>query len=107
MTSKVTRNIFLQLMQKDLLQFKRIYKEKLLDTGLLFFTNVIVFAYFLPQAGLGHNYGPFIMLGAIASFGLFDVVGHVSELIFDIEGPCAISYTLSMPIPSWIVFLQI
>lgn len=107
MALKTTLAIFSQLMRKDLLQFARTYKSKLFDTGFLFFTNVIVFAYFLPQQGLQSSYGPFIMIGAIASFGLFDVVGYVSELIFDIEGPCAISYTLAMPIPSWVVFLQI
>ncbi len=100
-------SLFLQLMRKDLLQFRRVYAGKFFDTCFLFFTNVIVFAYFLPQFIAFSDYGPFILIGAIASFGLFDIIAQVSELIFDVEGDRAINFTLAMPAPSWVVFGQI
>ncbi len=99
--------LFSQLMRKDLLQFRRAYRGKFLDTCFLFFTNVMVFGYFMPQLGVSSSYGAFILIGAIASFGLFDTVSQVAELIFDIEGDKTINFTLSMPVPCWVVFGQI
>lgn len=103
MISRIMR----QLMRKDLLQFRRKYPGKFFDTCFLFFTNITVFAYFMPVLGLSENYGSFILIGAIASFGLFDIIGQVAEMIVDIEGNRTITFTLSMPIPSWAVFLQL
>jgi len=102
----MTPRIFWQLMLKDLLQFKRVYISKLIDTTILFFTVVIVFGYFMTDVGVVSSYGVFIMIGAITSFALFDTVSHVGELIFDIEGDRKISYSLAMPIPYWVVFGQ-
>lgn len=99
--------IFFQFMRKDLTSFRRIYFGKFFDTCFLFFTNVVVFAYFMPKLGLESNYGSFILIGAIASFGLFDIIAQVGELIFDIEGDKTIEYSLSMPLPSWAVFGQL
>jgi len=94
-------------MHKDLRQFRRLYPSKSFDTCFLFFTNIIVFGYFMPELGVPASYGPFILIGAIASFGLFDIIPQVGELIFDIEGDKKITFTLAMPIPYWIVFGQL
>ncbi len=98
-------SIFWQLTLKDLIQFKHEYKDRVINTFLLFFTTVLVFAYFMPAVSI--DYGSFIMIGAIASFGLFDIIGQVSALIADIEGDRAITFTLSFPMPSWMVFMQL
>lgn len=74
---------------------------------MVFFTNVVVFNYFLAPMGMGPNYGPFIMVGAIAIFGLFDLMMYVSEMVMDMEGNRRINHTLSMPIPSTLVFISI
>jgi len=99
--------LFWQLMRKDLKQFRRNYPGRFFDTCFLFFTNLVVFGYFLPELGVSSSYGPFILIGAIASFGLFDIIAQVGELIFDIEGDRKITFTLSMPVPYWVVFTQL
>jgi len=99
--------ILAQLMRKDLLQIFRCYPAKFFDTCFLFFTNVVVFSYFMPAFGVSSDLGPFIVVGAIASFGLFDIVGQVGELIVDIQGDRAIYHRLAMPIPYWLVFFQL
>ncbi|NGX39276.1 MAG: hypothetical protein KR126chlam1_00599 [Chlamydiae bacterium] len=99
--------LFWQLMRKDLRQFRRLYKGKFFDTCFLFFTNIVVFGYFMPLMGVPATYGSFILVGAIASFGLFDTIGQVGELIFDIEGDRTITFKLAMPVPYWIVFGQL
>lgn len=103
----VIKSIFLQFMRKDLIGFRRIYLGKFFDTCFLFFTNVVVFGYFMPQLSSDLSFGTFILIGAIASFGLFDIIAQVGELIVDIEGDRTIQFNLSMPMPSWVVFGQL
>lgn len=103
----MSRKIFWQLMRKDLLQFWRIYPGKFFDTCFLFLTNITVFGYFMPQLGMPSAYGPFILVGAIASFGLFDIIAQVGEIIFDIEGDKKITFVLAMPLPYRLVFIQL
>ncbi len=100
-------NTILQLLRRDLLRYKREFFSKLFDTASLLFTNLVVFGYFMGSFGLTSSYGPFMLISAIASFGFFDTIGKVSELISDIEGDRTISYTLTLPIPSWLVFVYI
>lgn len=100
-------SIIIQLLRRDLLRFKRDFWGKLIDTSSLLLTNLIVFGYFMPQLGLSSNYGSFMLISAIASFGFFDMVGKVGNLISDIDGERTISYTLTLPIPSWLAFLHI
>jgi ABC-2 type transport system permease protein len=95
------------LIRRDLRVFREEFWGKFIDTGILLFTTVTIFAYFLPSYGLASDYGPFILIGAIAGFGFFEVIGKVSLMIADIEGDRTILYTLSLPIPSWLVFVYI
>lgn len=97
-------NVLLQLFKRDFLAFRREFGTRFFDTCCLFFTNVIVFSYFMPDAGLSESYGPFLLIGAISSFGFFDVVGKVSTLISDMEGERTISYTLTLPVHAGTVF---
>lgn len=97
-------HVFFQLIKRDLLAFRREFGGKFLDTFLLFFTNIVVFSYFMPETGLQSSYGPFLLIGAISSFGLFEVIGKTSTLISDIEGDRVISHTLTLPIRSEFVF---
>ncbi len=99
--------LFIQLMRKDLRQHRRVFLTKFFDTCFLLFTNVVIFGYFMPKLGVSANYGPFILIGAIASFGLFDIIAQVGELIFDIEGDKTITFSLCMPVPYWVVFGQL
>lgn len=87
----------------------RVFKEdafgKLLDTSILLFTTILVFSYFLPSYGLNASYGPFVLIGVIAGFGFFEVIGKVSVMIADLEGDRTILYSLTLPIPAWLVFV--
>jgi ABC-2 type transport system permease protein len=95
------------LIRRDFRVFKGEFWGKFIDTSLVLFTTVIIFGHFLPSAGLQSDYGPFILVGAIAGFGFFEVMGKVSLMIADMEGERTILYTLTLPIPSWLVFVYI
>jgi len=98
---------FSALLRRDFRLFKEDFWGKFIDTSLLLFTTVVVFGYFLPSYGLKSDYGPFLLIGVIAGFGFFDVIGKVSLMIADMEGDRTILYTLTLPIPSWLVFVYI
>ncbi len=95
------------LIRRDLRIFKEEFWGKLIDTSLLLFTTVVIFGYFLPAYGLKTDYGPFLLIGVIAGFGFFEVIGKVGLMIADLEGDRTILYTLTLPIPSWLVFVYI
>ena len=100
-------SIFFQLVRRDLLVFRYEFKDKFIDTVFMLLTNVLIFGYVMTHLGLMGNYGEFILIGAIASFGFFEVIGRVGTLITDICGDRTISYTLTLPLPSWAVFSYI
>lgn len=93
-----------QLVRRDLTVFRKEFWGKLINTALLMFTTITIFGYFLPSYGLNSDYGPFLLVGVIAGFGFFEVMGKVSVMIADMEGDRTILYTLTLPIPSWMVF---
>jgi ABC-2 type transport system permease protein len=100
-------NVFFQLLRRDLYAFLREYPAKLFDTAFMFTTSMIVFAYFMPQEWVDKSYAPFILIGAISSFGLIEIVGKVGLLMADIQGDRTISQTLILPVSSEAVFCYI
>lgn len=95
------------LIRRDLRIFQEDFGGKFVDTAILLFTTVLIFSYFLPAYGLKSDYGPFVLIGVIAGFGFFEVIGKVAVMIADMEGDKTILYTLTLPIPSWLVFVYI
>ena len=91
------------LFRRDMIIFKRNFFSKVLDTFILLSTNLVVFAYFMPHMGMSQSYGPFLLIGAIATYGFFDIVGKVAEMIGDIEGDRRIYYNLTLPLSSKMV----
>ena len=95
------------LLRRDLRVYRKSFWGKFIDTCILLFTTVVIFSYFLPSYGLSSNYGPFVLVGIIAGFGFFEVMGKVTQMIVDMEGDKTILYTISLPLPSWFVFFYI
>ncbi len=96
-------NTFYQLIRRDLFVFRGEYWGRLIDICLMLATTVLVFRYFMPFFGLDTNYGPFILVGGVASFGFFEVIGRVGQLIADLEGERTITYTMTLPLPSSLI----
>jgi ABC-2 type transport system permease protein len=97
----------LPLLKRDLIRAKREFLGKFIDSSALLVCISVVFGYLMTDYGLGSEYGLFILVSAIASIGFFGTVSKVFNLITDIEGDRTISYTLTLPIPSWLVFVYI
>ena len=97
-------SIFFSLIQRELCLFRREYIGKITDILITFIVWVVVFGFFVPQMGTESNYGVFIMVGAIASFGIFDVIGQTGQMITDIQNDRTVSYLLLLPIRTFYVF---
>lgn len=91
-----------QLVLKDLLLFFRGFWNKFIDLIIMISLNVFVFSYFMP--GLAADYGTFILVGAIASFGFFQIAHKVGTLVADIDGDRTINSKLILPVNTWTIF---
>lgn len=107
MINKTACRVFFQLLKRDLVIFRRDYWSKFLDMLITFIVNVIIFGYFMSGEGISKSYGPFLLVGAIGSFGLIELVGKVGLLLSDMEGPKVITQILVMPIRSEWVFIYV
>ena len=96
-----------QLIRRDFTIFKWSVTAKFIDTSLHLFTSVVVFGYLLQSYGLRPDYGAFVLSGILATFGLFEVIGKVSQTLADLEGNNTTLYILGLPIPSSLVFFYI
>jgi len=81
-------------------------KEYLLDS--LSWPVVIILAngYIMPALGLPANYGTFSCISMMVIMASFTAWTSSMPLCTDLEGPKAISYELTLPVPYWMVWLK-
>lgn len=90
-------------------QFK-ILRQTIIDKYIDLFIWVIAMAavsiYLLPSFGIAATYGSFIIASMAASAGLFEQYTSTINLVGDFEGDNITSFYLTLPVPSWMVFLS-
>lgn len=95
-----------KLLQTDLEIFKQTIGDKLIDLFIWIVTMVLVTAYLMPSFGLTTEYTGFLVASLVASAGLFELYTSVTLLISDFEGNNVTSYYLTLPMPSYLIFIQ-
>lgn len=96
-------NVCKNLIEADLIIFKHLFLDKLIDLTIWISLTIVVTAYILPYFGLTANFGVFQLGGLIAAAGLFELGNsNVVDLVADFEGDRVISFNLTLPIPSWL-----
>lgn len=103
---KLHSNVFWQLLKTDLIVFKKDLIGTIID-GLIW-SGIVVFvsAYILPFFGMAKEFGFFTLIGCVASWSLFEIWPSIATFIADIEGVKCIDYQITLPIPSWMVFIK-
>lgn len=86
--------------------FLQTIKDKYIDLFIWIIGMSAVTIYLLPSFGLSHSYGTFMIASMAASAGLFEQYSSTVALIGDFEGDDITSFYLTLPIPSWMVFLS-
>lgn len=94
------------LLQTDFKIFKRTISDKLIDLFIWIITMVLVTAYLMPAFGLEKSYSGFMIASLIGSAGLFEFYASVTNLVSDFEGNNITSFYITLPIPSWLIFIK-
>lgn len=98
--------IFKQLVAEELVVFKEVFFDKIVNLAIWVSIVAGIFGYIMPEFGLAADYGSFQLASLIASAGLFEIFPSVMTLLSDIEGDRVISYQLTLPLPSWMILMK-
>lgn len=91
----------------DLIIFRQMFLDKCIDLSIWVVLTTLVTAYIMPYFGLAVDFGVFQLGGLIAAAGLFEMGNsNTVELVSDFEGDRVISYSFTLPIPSWLALVS-
>lgn len=62
--------------------------------------------YVMPAMGVPDNYGAFISVSMLIIMGSYTAWTGSAEIAADLEGPQAITYELTLPLPFWLVWIK-
>lgn len=99
-------NIFKELVKIDLNIFKQNFKDKIIDLTIWVVLTLFVTRYILPYFGVSNTYGILQLGGVLAAVGLFESYPGIIDIVSDVEGDKIINYSLTLPIPSYLVILS-
>lgn len=98
--------LFFQLLRRDYLIIRQEFWTKLINYACWLGPNIVIFNYILPGLGIDRGYGVFILVGGVATVGLFTAISSIPELLNDIEDNHSIYYYLSLPLHQWLLFVR-
>ncbi|MBA3954934.1 hypothetical protein H0X48_06455 [Candidatus Dependentiae bacterium] len=105
--SKRVLSTFIWLLKADISVFKKEYVGKVIDTGIWVIINIVITSYILPSLGIPSSFGLLLVAGLVASAGLMEVYPNTMSLAADLKGDQTITYSLTLPLPSWLVPIKI
>jgi ABC-2 type transport system permease protein len=94
------------LLQSDFKIFKQTIVDKFIDLFIWILTMIWVTSYLLTAFGLDVSYSNFRIASLAASAGLFEVFPSAVNLVADFEGDNITSFYLTLPVPSWLIFVR-
>lgn len=99
-------HIFWQLFQTDLLVFWPQLWDDTLNKTIWLSSLLVLSAYVFPLLGIMKSFGVFTAFALIASESYWRMWPSTFEFIADLDGERSIDYLLTLPIPSWLIFVQ-
>jgi ABC-2 type transport system permease protein len=97
---------FYGLVSKEMHLFRKEFISRFIDLIANVGTWIIVFGYFMGSSGLNSSYSGYVLIGCIASFGLFDSIMRSMVLAQDVTDK-KITNVLTLPLSSTWVFSSI
>lgn len=99
---------FFWLLWRDVRTIKHDFLNNLIDALIIPSTIIIINGYILPYLGLPLDYGSFMVASSIVMMCYMNTNWNgANTFINDLEGDRAISYELTLPLPSWLVFMRV
>ena len=93
---------FFQLIRREMYLFFKEFLSRFIDISVTMTTWVVVFGYLMANSGLKGSYGSFILVGAIASFGLFETIGRATCLAQDVTDKKITNFMILPISTSWV-----
>lgn len=98
--------LFKELLFTDFAILRQVIVDQSVNLVIWVTANILVMGYLMPSFGLAESYGNFILAGLCGSAGLFGVFPSVVNLVNDFEGDRIIDYYMTLPLPSWLIFVR-
>ncbi|MBD3273020.1 hypothetical protein GF385_01560 [Candidatus Dependentiae bacterium] len=98
--------IFGKLLKTDLLIFSKNIITNIINCTIWVSITMFVFGYIFPNLGMSENFGALWLTGSLGSWAIFEAWPSTITFLSDIDGNNSISYQLTLPIPSWLIFLK-
>ena len=100
-------NVLWQLLKSDFTVFRQFFIGKLINRLIWYGFILAIFTYIFPMLGMIKGFGPFMAFSLLAGEGFWRMWSFSFEMVADLEGNRVIDYYLTLPLPSWLIFLKI
>jgi ABC-type polysaccharide/polyol phosphate export permease len=81
-------------------------RTKTIDALIMTVAVVLVSGYVLPLLGLEAEYGAFMIMGVLVSDAFYKAQTQAYEFLADLQGPRRLIYDLTLPVPTWLIFIK-
>lgn len=99
--------LFWQLVREEFIGFIALFKDKVINQGIWVAVSVFSTVYLMgKQFDVASGFGLFTLTGCIATTGLFEAYPNIFAFVQDFEGDRRISYYLTLPLASWMIFAK-
>lgn len=98
--------LFKLLVQVDLLETRANYLGRVIDMLIYYGLSVVIAAYFMPYLGMNAQFGLFTAATLCCDAALYEGYPFIAKMIMDFGGDQRISYDLTLPIPTWMIFAK-
>ena len=98
---------FLTLLIRDARTYKRHILTRMVDACVWSGASLYVSQYLLPLFGIDSKFASFLVLGNLAVWAIFEVGTNMSIFLGDLYANNSLSYYLSLPISSNLIFIRI
>ena len=100
-------HLFWQLLKADLIIYKQRIISRFIDSIIMMSIVTIIFSFIYPAAfGMAKEFGAFVLIGILVNVAIFEIWPFTARFIADINGNNSVSYYLTLPIPSWLIFIK-
>ena len=95
------------LLVRDASVFKKKTISRMIDGAIWGITALTVYGFIMPALGVEAGYGPFMLIGCVAVWGLFEMLSDTAVILADIAGHKGITYFLTLLIPQKLIFIRL
>lgn len=99
-------SIMHQLFITDLTIFKQYIVQDSINIIIWFSCITVIVGYAYPAMGMPSAYGTFFAFTLIASEGYWRIWPSCFSLVADLDGDRTIDYLFTLPMPSWLIFVE-